>query len=447
MYKLEVKLKQHTPLIHFQWEEEGATLRASEVKPKLDRFILTNLGKVCDWYEKGVGEYNKVKKYSEKDSFDSFKELENYEKGYWIAKAKKWLIGNGEHPALDYKMRIEAEVSQKLKEWQKRPMYFGKNKSVFYENIKLIIFSFYEEVIETLKKELSEFFFRTNFGSRQSKGYGCFEVVEMNGTKLDDENNFYIQSKSNENIIQFEIKHTNIEELFSMLELYYKSIRGGINLKDKLYCKPIIYHFAVEKKWEWEKRYIKRNYLIKDAPFYKKDKKGFPEKGIGYENQKIDDRDLQLKPSYLIRDLLGLAVHSQWEFYRISLEKSNEEIKRIPSPFQFKIYKIYGHSPDYTVFLIKNDDYLNKLWREIKGKKFELTIQPFKEDNIEWIGAKRQKVKTNLPFPNEESIYKELYEYIMNFEFENFEIEEKYKNTSVYSRLKNFFNSKQKKKS
>ena len=40
MNKLVVKLKQHTPLIHFQHSQEGATLRASEVKPKLDKYII-----------------------------------------------------------------------------------------------------------------------------------------------------------------------------------------------------------------------------------------------------------------------------------------------------------------------------------------------------------------------------------------------------------------------
>ena len=40
MYRLQVKLKQHTPLIHFQWNQKGATLRASELKPKLDKFII-----------------------------------------------------------------------------------------------------------------------------------------------------------------------------------------------------------------------------------------------------------------------------------------------------------------------------------------------------------------------------------------------------------------------
>lgn len=36
MYRLEFTLKQHTPIIHFQHDQYGATLRASEVKPKLD---------------------------------------------------------------------------------------------------------------------------------------------------------------------------------------------------------------------------------------------------------------------------------------------------------------------------------------------------------------------------------------------------------------------------
>ncbi len=37
--ELIVKLKQHTPIIHFQWDQAGATLRATELKPKLDRYI------------------------------------------------------------------------------------------------------------------------------------------------------------------------------------------------------------------------------------------------------------------------------------------------------------------------------------------------------------------------------------------------------------------------
>ena len=38
-FKKTFKLKQHTPLIHFQHEQEGATLRDSEAESKMDRFV------------------------------------------------------------------------------------------------------------------------------------------------------------------------------------------------------------------------------------------------------------------------------------------------------------------------------------------------------------------------------------------------------------------------
>ena len=46
MYKIVFTLKQHTPLIHFQHDQAGATLRATEVKPKLDRFITEKITKL-----------------------------------------------------------------------------------------------------------------------------------------------------------------------------------------------------------------------------------------------------------------------------------------------------------------------------------------------------------------------------------------------------------------
>ena len=83
IHKLTIPLKQHTPLIHFHHDQEGATLRASEVKPKLDKFILMRLGHGS--YPAGIDE----------------------------AQRNGWLIGKGDHPALDYKMRIEASNVEK----------------------------------------------------------------------------------------------------------------------------------------------------------------------------------------------------------------------------------------------------------------------------------------------------------------------------------------------
>ena len=39
MHKLIVELKQHTPIIHFQAHQKGATLRGSEIKPLINKYL------------------------------------------------------------------------------------------------------------------------------------------------------------------------------------------------------------------------------------------------------------------------------------------------------------------------------------------------------------------------------------------------------------------------
>ena len=54
VFKMIVELKQQTPILHFQPDESGATLRASEVKPKLDRFLINQSDEAIpqDWFLK-----------------------------------------------------------------------------------------------------------------------------------------------------------------------------------------------------------------------------------------------------------------------------------------------------------------------------------------------------------------------------------------------------------
>ena len=40
-YKMTIKLLAQSPMIHFQGKIDGATLRGSELKPKLDRFLIS----------------------------------------------------------------------------------------------------------------------------------------------------------------------------------------------------------------------------------------------------------------------------------------------------------------------------------------------------------------------------------------------------------------------
>ena len=161
--KLQYKLRQETPMIHFQADEYGAILRATEVKPKLDRFIQ-------EWC----------------------KEKEKYEviPDNWKKKIDK------ENTALDYKMRIINKQNVEGKEVCS-DLYFGnmgvkkalKMKQVLYEDaFDLHIICFHKDLREIIDKCIRLFFLTTNFGTRQNKGFGGFVaytegITEENITK------------------------------------------------------------------------------------------------------------------------------------------------------------------------------------------------------------------------------------------------------------------------
>jgi len=428
MYKLEVKLKQHTPLIHFQWNEEGATLRASEVKPKLDRFILTNLGKGCkeDWYEKGVGEYNKVKKYSKDESLDSFKKLENYEKGYWIAKANKWLIGNGEHPALDYKMRIVSkgrheflimagsagEVSSSTVEILSDTCYFAQKKSnkeiiengsfhyekwndinkkrgLLWDSVDLIITTFHLELGEYIEEGIGHFFICVNFGTRATKGFGSFTVISKNGNLYTCEyedilkNNFDFVCKKNPVVEKDRIYKTIKED--------WQKIKSGRNYP---YEKSILFCYAIAKMEgspRWEKRKMKQ--------IIQSNKKGFTlhvkNNNSAIENIEGEQSWKDPQPGYqynFIRALLGLP--KQYEFLldggdgkknskAIVKVDGDKDIQRFPSPLYFKV--IEGN-----IYLVANEInkyILNKKFQfhynyKLDGKTFNLEVEEPKENDV-----------------------------------------------------------------
>ena len=90
-FKVEFTLKQHTPIIHFQSDQVGATLRATELKPKFDRFLINYVFK------------NDKKQYQE----------------YLIDKDKN---------ALNYKVKIEQDISKREEIPEKGTLFFGNMK-------------------------------------------------------------------------------------------------------------------------------------------------------------------------------------------------------------------------------------------------------------------------------------------------------------------------------
>lgn len=142
MHKLIVTLKQHTPLIHFQHDQEGATLRISDVKPRLDKFILGKLSK------------------------------EEREKG----EREGWIKVKDGRACLSYQMVAASEGKTFSKELK---IINATRIALMYEKTKITIFSNHEFVIEKMEDLLPVFFVINNFGYRQSKGYGSYTVTDL----------------------------------------------------------------------------------------------------------------------------------------------------------------------------------------------------------------------------------------------------------------------------
>lgn len=378
MKTLKIKLKQHTPLIHFQHDQEGATLRASEVKPKLDRFVLTKLGEG------------------------------DFKVGIERAKKKGWLIGKGEHLSLDYKMKIEdepdniyvmntnekriysanderkdkknkyiienVEVGQKIevnnqdetknkyryviKEGNKS--FFGKlrksdstiiydlksypcffanmdanitnpseyRKIIFTENpFTLIIHSKKVNLLDYLNNSdlITSFFLNHNFGTRQSKGFGSFYV---------DENDVlyrppYSQYRFNVQVDEDDY-YDEFFRLFNVIELFTRTLRAGINEKrgqqTVFYFKSLAFKYCKDVlKAEWDKKCVKKQFYFKDSP---RRRDSLIKQRKWYANDEYHDiLFYDSSNGYDLRDLLGYSTNEQWLSYKDSIEKKVAVIK------------------------------------------------------------------------------------------------------------------------
>lgn len=352
-------LEQHTPIIHFQSDQTGATLRATELKSKLDRFIITKkAGKVPDAW------------------------LQTNEKPGQIALRYKVKISPAKQP-------VPRSIPPK------HLCFFGNiNRAAPYmftetnEEIVVSIFSFQEDLKEFIYDHHHEFFAYHNFGSRQSKGFGCFLPKDMSifPTK------FY----------HFDVHSKDTEVVFASIDLLYKTLRGGINgiahpnpkedkhkgFVEKFYMKPMVFQYAADgkNKIRWEKRAIKEEYFTKI-------KEKNSERNGKLKNQleeHIYDKNHEPSPLFyeegtpkIVRDWLGLSTDQEWKDYpekgksitikKIHVDSEGTEVNkdkaivRMKSPLLFKPRKT---EKGYRVyFCAVHDDEVKK---EFKQSRFKI---------------------------------------------------------------------------
>jgi CRISPR/Cas system CMR-associated protein Cmr1 (group 7 of RAMP superfamily) len=214
-FKVEFMLKQHTPIIHFQSGQSGATLRATELKPKFDKFLL--------------------------DRVEDLPYKEN---------------ANG-HKSLDYKVKIEHNFSKATEINSRESLFFGnmgdgddKKYKNYPNKFKIEFFSFTPKVKKAIENHFEAFLANTNFGTRQSKGYGGFYI---NSKKFDKT---LISSK----VYSFQTKNWEKD-----IKVLYSFLRQGLNFPGRdgtrFYAKPAIFSYAKSKGWTWDKKAIKQEYF------------------------------------------------------------------------------------------------------------------------------------------------------------------------------------------
>lgn len=337
MYETRFELKQHTPLIHFLHDQPDATLRATELKPKLDTFIAARMDTIPE---------------------------------HWIAKEQEG------HKALDYKVSIqpsgnkahklalsekqkevwdEVQMERKLK-WVTEPAYphllanvGGKEyrdelkNLIFFEGATIRVHCWHKDLIEEIERRLPLLLETTNFGNRPSKGFGSFSCVRIKNEITEwepaaiPELGYYFE---------WEAADGSFKDLFEAINVFYKCIRSGINevehiqkddkgralkTKTRFYFKSLMYAYAKEKKSEdWDKNILKRHF---------------------YNNMPLA---ANVKNDY--RDWLGLSTDESWakngtltKKFAVKKESQTEAVQRFPSPILFKPKRI-GDSDRFRIY-------------------------------------------------------------------------------------------------
>ena len=291
-------LDQQTPMVHFQSDEEGATLRASEVKPKLDRFIIAQLGDGD--YKKGVKE----------------------------ALSRGWLVGNGEHPALNYKLRFVACGEPNIDE--PHDLYFGnigvasekRRKTVFYPNgVDMTVICSNEDMHERIEFFLPVFFVLHAFGTRSSKGFGCYAIGDIPAA-LEQ----YCPMRAYY-FIEYQNKKT-YEKFLDDIWVISGMIKSGFNFTFRHssdYYKGHIFRYYSDKGIGGDKAFIKQKIL---------------------NRAKDDNLNSEEKSSYnefrFVRAMLGLPGGFEFKSgpkttRRDKVEVQSTDIERFQSPVHFRV--------------------------------------------------------------------------------------------------------------
>ncbi|CAA6815691.1 MAG: Unknown protein [uncultured Sulfurovum sp.] len=394
-FKATFSLKQHTPIIHFQSEQSGATLRATELKPKFDRFLIKHVfNNEFEQYKKYLIGYKEPSKPNEK------------------AMTEKDFEGK---KALDYKVRIvKKKVSDDKVDLNGLPderlfmgnMGGGTIQQIFHRNFEHIVTvnTFNKDLKVILESNFSDFIFQTNFGGGTSKGFGSFSNKEE------------VITNYPENCYSFKVGSKQLEAVYNSIYYFYKMLKSGINEYDKhnspvFYGKSFLWLYVnnTQDNMTWEKKKIKE--------FFFKDE-------LKNQQEKYPNSDIlaSTKKPFLYRDLLGLSLESDWMSYdNTTISKKSKNIARFPSPIIFKP-------------VLEDDEYIVYFWgveisKDILNKTF--TISNGSSDDFDISTPETFDISKYLEFVSKQNVATHI-----DSKFQQ--------NNEIFKTLQRIFNSMQK---
>jgi len=343
----EFYLEQHSPIIHFQHDHKGSTLRASELRPRLDRHIARS-------------------------------------KGGWDRIPKAWLVGKGAtgHKALDYRVTITPlgeRYEENLNEKQARngkwnaqyPGYFANMgresqediiRMCWYPQVKVTFTCLHPELLELVGQSFPQFLSYTNFGTRKSKGFGSYWLIDQ-----------YLEDVVPKETPYLYIQKSEFRDVADGIDYYYKRLKSGVNYShnrktgrcDGHYEKSFLYKYLDQhKNYSWEKRWLKENFFCLPP---KQETKRYARAFLGMagsitfrqtqepcnpESPKVsigrgDEKDIEIAHAATVIE-----------------KKKGEVIARIPSPITFRPVRC-GDSA-YKVFILVDPTHQME---QVKGKK------------------------------------------------------------------------------
>ena len=292
-------LKAHSPIIHFQHNLCGATLRATEVKPKLDAFLKKKL----------------------------------------ISIPKNWFVG--ESGALNYKLHFKALGNHKILPAHK--IYYGnmgaKNNEIkcVLGDCKMTVICLEKDLMDAINKYIGEFFIVHNFGRMQNKGFGSFTVRNIQYTTCEIGNFLSEHAGASRFFFISGYRDNDTDQMFTDIAKIYGIMKSGFNW-NKSYHRSYLFEYFHSEEIGNEKAYMKKNGISPAVIHPDNVGKVFPKQNF---------------PEYkYTRALLGLGDHIDYisgfdekknekGYYPITgkeqISISNGEFERLSSPIFFKI--------------------------------------------------------------------------------------------------------------